>query len=103
MLTSPLLTFLIILKFTMSGVSPDSVARTRIDAMNRHDVEAIAKLYPEQAVIEISSLNEPRTGPAGAREIYSRFFATSPDLHYEITSVVEGKDAVVVEYTSTGT
>jgi steroid delta-isomerase-like uncharacterized protein len=81
----------------------EQIARARVETMNRHDLRALGQLFSDSAKIMSIGFPEIKTGPAGAREVYGRYFNTSPDMKYEITSIVTGENAAVVEYTSVGT
>jgi steroid delta-isomerase-like uncharacterized protein len=75
----------------------------KFNAMNAHDINALERLYADSAKIESTGLNDPVYGPDQIAAIYSRYFSSTPDLKYKITRIVEGKNAAVVEYTSSGT
>jgi steroid delta-isomerase-like uncharacterized protein len=75
----------------------------KFEAMNRHDTDAIAKLYDENAVIQSPNMEKTETGPKGARGVYHRYFITSPDMVYNISRLLHGDSSVTVEYTFSGT
>jgi steroid delta-isomerase-like uncharacterized protein len=72
-------------------------------AFNRHDVEAMAALYSEGALIDSPELSAPRHGKQGVREIYSRLFTNSPDIRDEVKNIVACGNKVFVEFVSSGT
>lgn len=75
----------------------------KFDAMNRHDVDALARLYSDSATIESTNWEGAIVGATQVRETYRRYFKSSPDLKYTVTHVIEGTDGATVEYTSEGT
>jgi steroid delta-isomerase-like uncharacterized protein len=75
----------------------------KFEAMNRHDTNAIAKLYDENALIQSPNMEKTEIGPNGIRAVYRRYFTTSPDMVYTITRVLPGDSSVTVEYTFAGT
>ncbi len=75
----------------------------RFNAMNKHDLKAIDTLYSDSAQIESPNLQAPEKGRTGIHSVYSRYFISSPDLHYVITRILPGDSSITVEYTSTGT
>ena len=81
----------------------EKIARSKIKVMNDHDLDALGKFYADSAKIASTGYPNVETGPAGARGVYSRYFATSPDLRYEITNLNIGEHSVFIEYTSSGT
>lgn len=80
-----------------------NVVSAMFDAFNRHDVEALAALYAEDAVIESPDFEEPRRGPAGIRETYTPYFEASPDIQDDVTRMFGSGDLVAVEFVSRGT
>ena len=80
-----------------------NIFKAKFDAMNRHDIKGLCSLYSDSARIESTGLDNIIYGPVKLAEVYNRYFKSTPDLSYKITRVTEGKNAVVVEYTSSGT
>jgi len=75
----------------------------KFDAMNRHDTNAIAKLYDDSALIQSPNFEKTEIGPKGARAAFGRYFITSPDMMYTISRILTGDSSVTVEYTFAGT
>ncbi|MEO7529763.1 MAG: nuclear transport factor 2 family protein [Sediminibacterium sp.] len=71
--------------------------------MNKHDVVAIARFYADSALIQSPNLEATEFGPKGAKNIYERYFTTSPDMAYTITRILPGDSSVTIEYTFAGT
>ena len=71
--------------------------------MNNHDLHTMSLYYDDSATLESVNWQGAEKGAAGVRNVYSRYFASSPDLSYKITKIVIGKNAATVEYTATGT
>jgi len=79
------------------------LVKQRFAAMNRHDTDAIAKLYADGAVIQSPNAEKDVLGPAGIRSVYRRYFLTSPDMKYSITRIIPADSSATVEFTFTGT
>ncbi len=75
----------------------------RFEQMNRHDSNAVAAFFADTARISSPNWEGYKTGPAGAREVYGRYFTGSPDIHYTITRLTTCDSAAVVEYSATAT
>ena len=71
-------------------------------AFNRHDIDAMIKLYAADA--EIISPDHQKTlhGPEGARAIYAPLFAQFPDLHDRVVTMTAQDHRIAVEFVSTG-
>ena len=79
------------------------VVAAMFDAFNRHDVDAMAALYADDAVIESPDFDAPRRGPAGIRATYVPYFEGSPDIQDDITRMFASGSQVAVEFVSRGT
>lgn len=75
----------------------------KFEAMNRHDTNAIAKLYDDSALIQSPNMERTEMGPKGILGVYGRYFTTSPDMVYTISRILPGESSVTVEYTFAGT
>ena len=82
---------------------PLDVVTAMFNAFNRHDVEEMAALYADDAVIESPDFEAPRRGPAGIRETYTPYFQSSPDIRDDITRIFASEGQVAVEFVSRGT
>ncbi len=80
-----------------------AIANMKIDAMNKHDLEALGNLYSDSARIQSVGFETTEIGPPGIRGVYKRYFASTPDLKFEVTKMTTTNDFVVIEYTSSGT
>ncbi len=81
----------------------EKIARSRIETMSQHDLDALGKLFADSARIESVGFDKPEIGPSGIRGAYTRYFASTPDLKYEITKITLDENSAVIEYTSSGT
>lgn len=72
-------------------------------AFNRHDAEAMAELYSEDAFLDSSDFSAPKRGKQAVRETYSKYFKQSPDIKDEVKSIVVCGDKAFVEFVSSGT
>ncbi len=88
---------------TASKQAVANLVTARFEQMNRHDTNAVAALFADTAKISSPNWEGVKTGPAGAREVYRRYFTSSPDIRYTITRITVSDSAAVVEYTCTAT
>lgn len=72
-------------------------------ALNKHDTVQIANFFADTAKLESPNWDGSKKGPAGAKEVYGRYFASTPDLKFTITQLTIGPSTAVVEYTTEGT
>jgi steroid delta-isomerase-like uncharacterized protein len=72
-------------------------------ALEAHDVKAIASGYSDSAKVYSPNWEGAKTGPPGLTEVYTRYFASTPDLTYQVNNIIYAGDNIVVEYTSAGT
>jgi steroid delta-isomerase-like uncharacterized protein len=80
-----------------------TMANAWMDALNRHDTDAIAKMYSDDAQLESPNWQGVKTGSAGAIEVYGRYFISTPDLQQKITHLITTDSNIVIEYVSSGT
>ena len=80
-----------------------ALARTWIELLNQHDTTGLGELYSDSAKLFSPNWNGFKTGPAGARETYGRYFQGTPDLRHRISRIVVTDSTAVVEYISQGT
>jgi steroid delta-isomerase-like uncharacterized protein len=74
-----------------------------IKHIDNHDTVALAKLYADSALIESPNWDGTKRGPSAIREIFSRYFSTSPDLTHRITNIFMSENTIIIEYTFSGT
>ena len=82
-------------------VSSGELVRRALDALNRHDIEALKQFWTEETVERF-----PDRTCRGAEEIAAYFeeaFAALPDWHMEILAVVEEGEDVLVHWHLGGT
>ena len=79
----------------------EKIIRSLFAAFNRHDVEALAALYAEDAYLMSSDFSEPRHGPDGVRKTYSELFSQLPQIHDEVKTLIAKGDDAAVEFIST--
>jgi steroid delta-isomerase-like uncharacterized protein len=85
----------------------EETSRKAADAFNKHDLDALAKLYAEDAVAYDPMYPEPLRGRAAIRKDAATFFKGFPDIHYEIIGTIakddrNGADEVRMTGTHTG-
>lgn len=74
-----------------------------IELLNKHDTNALAGLYTDSSKIESPNWEGIKTGMAAVKEIYRRYFSSTPDLKYEIKNIITTDNNIVIEYNSSGT
>ena len=72
-------------------------------ALNQHNLNGIASLYSDSAIIESPNLPSPEKGKKGIQSIYSRYFISSPDLKYEVIKIHSAESSITIEFNSSGT
>ncbi|HZY37917.1 MAG TPA: nuclear transport factor 2 family protein [Mucilaginibacter sp.] len=82
---------------------PLSVINAHFDGLAKHDVKGIASGYADSAKVYSPNWDGAKTGPTGVTEVYTRYYASTPDLSYKINHIINAGDEIVVEYTVTGT
>lgn len=80
------------------------IAKRALDAFNRHDADAFAALYAEDAVAPDPQYAEPLRGRDAIRKDIEAFFQAFPDVQAKVVSdfLVNG-DTVAFEVEITGT
>jgi steroid delta-isomerase-like uncharacterized protein len=73
------------------------------NALGKHDIKAIAAGYADSAKVYSPNWEGAKTGQAGITEVYSRYFASTPDLAYKVTHIIKAGEYIVAEYTVSGT
>jgi len=104
---SCLLSFLLLLAFSGVYAQQDPINQQLItayfEALNRHDTTAIAGFYADTASLLSPNWEGAKKGRAAIREVWRRYFTSTPDLHYQVTYVLATPHTAVVEYDSFGT
>ena len=83
--------------------NPQQIVESMFAAFNRHDVEAMAALYSDDAFIDSPDFDAPKRGQQAIREIYTKYFRQTPDIRDDVKSIVACGDKVFVEFVSSGT
>lgn len=86
-----------------NGNGLKKIAQCWLDVLNRHDLEALTRLYDDSVQAESSGWEDIKRGPLAIKEAYGRYFLSSPDLRYTLTNLVISDHALVLEYSSAGT
>ena len=79
------------------------LAKSWLDALNRHDTVQLAGMYTADAEFESPNWEGKKTGPAAIRTIYYRYFSSTPDLSQQITHIAANDTCLLIEYLSQGT
>ena len=85
------------------SASPSSIAQTWLAALNRHDTLALSALYADSAKVFSPNWEGAQTGPRAIREVYRRYFTSTPDLQHQLTHLIVTDSALVIEYYQRGT
>jgi ketosteroid isomerase-like protein len=76
--------------------SAKAVVKKRIEAVMRHDLDAIAALYAVDAIETSPGFCTPRIGVEGARRTYGELFQSYPTITDDMaTYVVQGNEVAV--------
>lgn len=81
----------------------ETIVLKKMESMNAHDLDAIGKFYADSAKIQSLGFELTEIGPEGVKGVYNRYFASTPDLKFEVTRMIVTGESVVVEYNSSGT
>src|SRR5258708_5898547 len=65
-------------------------------ALAQHDVKAIANGYADDAQLFSPNWEGPKLGLTGITEVYTRYFASTPDLTYKVTNTINAGENIVV-------
>ncbi|MGI8950239.1 MAG: nuclear transport factor 2 family protein [Chitinophagaceae bacterium] len=79
------------------------IVNKRFEYMNQHNVSQIASLYNDSAKIQSPNFEGFKVGVAGATEIFSRYFTSSPNLSYKISRTIVCNNSAIIEFASSGT
>lgn len=74
-----------------------------IEAFNRHDADAVAAFFSDNAVAPDPAYPEPLRGKEAIRKDMADFFVTFPDIETRATESVASGDTVATEWQMTGT
>lgn len=85
------------------AVSVELVARSAAEALERHDIEALVRLYSENAALHDPLYPEPVRGREGIRKHAEDGIKAFPDLHIRILKAVPTSGLVAAEWKLTGT
>ncbi len=77
--------------------------RERLEAWNRHDPQAFAAFYANDAKVYDPMYPEPLTGRGAVRKDFEEFLTAFPDTNLSLGAVVESGDTVAFELISRGT
>lgn len=82
---------------TMTGIPLESPIARWIGAFNTHNVEAIVRLYAENAELFDAGMKRPRRGKAEIEHWFRTRFRTMPSIRYQPTSAVllHGEQAAI--------
>jgi len=80
-----------------------TVISVHFAALASHNVKAITAGYADSAKVFSPNWEGAKTGQAGITEVYTRYFASTPDISYKVNRVINAGNEVVVQYTVSGT
>ncbi|TME72681.1 MAG: nuclear transport factor 2 family protein [Chloroflexi bacterium] len=70
----------------------EDISKKAAETFNKHDLDAYAKLYAEDAVAYDPMYPEPLRGRAAIRKDAATFLRGFPDIRFEIVSTIEKDD-----------
>jgi steroid delta-isomerase-like uncharacterized protein len=84
-------------------ISAEEVARKQIEDWNRHDAEAVAADYAQDAVVRDPTYPEALKGREAVKKDASDFFTAFPDLVFKITGIIPSGETAAIEGHASGT
>jgi hypothetical protein len=78
--------------------APEDIIQRLFTAFNRHDLNAMARLYAGDAVLESPDFCSARHGPEGVRKSYADLFRTFPDIIDQVTQSVASGNLMAVQF-----
>src|SRR5919204_840749 len=81
----------------------EDVTQKFVSAINRHDAEAVAAIYANDAVVQDPLYPKPLVGKTAVKKDVEDFIRALPDLRFEVTNILEKGDLGVGESRFTGT
>ena len=93
----------VLIGVTATYSQPSKLINDHFKALSAHNVKAITAGYADSAKVYSPNWEGAKTGPAGLTEVYARYFASTPDLSYQVKNIIDAGDNIIVEYTSGGT
>jgi limonene-1,2-epoxide hydrolase len=78
--------------------TPREVVSAMFDAFHRHEVEAMARLYVDDARLTSPGFCTPRAGRAEVIRTYRELFTTFPGLRDDLQDIVVDGDRVAVRF-----
>jgi steroid delta-isomerase-like uncharacterized protein len=82
---------------------PVSVINAHFEALTKHDVKSIVSGYADSAKVFSPNWEGAKTGAAAITDVYTRYYASTPDLSYKINHIINAGSEVVAEYAVSGT
>ena len=86
-----------------SSAQPSKLIDNHFAALNKHDVDAIATGYADNVLFFSVNWEGAKIGLNGVKEVYTRYFSSTPDLNYSVTNIIYAGENIIVEYVSGGT
>lgn len=78
------------------------IAHRWIDALNAHDTLGLAELYADSAILLSPNWEGSKIGQGAVKEVYRRYFTSTPNLSYQLTHIIATDSFLVIEYISSG-
>ena len=98
-----ILIFLLLTVLCSAFAQSSKLIDDHFKAMSNHDVTAIAVGYADDAKVYSPNWEGAKAGPVGIKEVYARYFSSTPDLFYKVSNVINAGENVIVEFISGGT
>ena len=81
----------------------EDTIRKRVDAGNRHDINAMAMFYSSDVELHDPIFPQPLKGRENIKRFWEVTLKAFPDYHEEILSIISKAEKVAVEIVGTGT
>jgi steroid delta-isomerase-like uncharacterized protein len=81
--------------------SPLTVAQAIMDAVNAHDLDRLVTLYAD--TIDERMPDRTLSSPTELRAYMNELFTALPDVHFDVHTIAEAGEEVIVYWTVTGT
>jgi steroid delta-isomerase-like uncharacterized protein len=83
--------------------STKDIAIQWIELLNKHDTVTLSALYSSTAQITSPNWEGKKSGRDEIRQVYSRYFTSTPDLQHVISNIIATDTTVTMEYNFSGT
>ena len=79
------------------------ISRSFVDAYNKHDLNALEKLYAKDATIETVDFSGKRLAMSAIRKTYRDYFNGAPDLKAVVRKIIVNGNDIAIAFACQGT